>query len=100
MCCHREEQQTHREDDDVVDQRECRRSAEIEFAQGNLDEIDRDEGCRITGTTTAYHEGFGGDHEDVHEAQQDVDHQHAPQLRQFDIAEDREARGAIDPCCL
>ena len=92
----RVEHPAHRQDDQVVDERHGGRLAEIELAERELDEIDRQEGRRVAGPAAGEHERLGVDHERIHEAQQHRDEQHAAHLRQLDGAEHRPARGAVD----
>ena len=50
----------------------------------------------LPGPPPVTHEGFGVDHEAVHEAQQHGDQQDAPHLGQLDGAEHGPARRAVD----
>ena len=90
------EHPAHDQDDQVVDQRQRRRLAEVELPERDLDELDRDERRRIARAAAGHHERLGVDHEAVHEAQQHRDQQHAVHLRQLDRGEHRPARGAVD----
>ena len=73
-----------------------RRRAQVELPQRHLDQVDRQEGGRVAGPAAGDHERLGIDHEAVHEAQQDRDHQHALHLRQLDVAEHLPAAGLVD----
>ena len=93
---HGVEDPAHDQDDQVVDQRQRGGLAEVELAERDLDQFDRNEGRRIAGAAAGHHERLGVDHEAVHEAQQHRDQQHAMHLRQLDRGEHRPARRAVD----
>ena len=85
------------QDDQVVHDRHRSRAAEVDLADGDLHQVNRQEGGGAAGTAARHHGGLGVDHEGLHETQQHGDHQHLLQLRQLDVAEHRPAPGAVDP---
>ena len=65
-------QQT-RQRDEVVDERHRRGVAEVDLAERDLDEIDREERRGAAGAAAGHDERLGVDHEGLHEAQQHRD---------------------------
>ena len=80
------EDEAQQQDDQEIDQRERGGGTQVELADGFLREELREERGGVAGPAAGEHERFRVDHEAVHEAQQDRDHQYAAQLGQVPVS--------------
>jgi len=81
------ENPANQQNDQEVDQRECRSRTKVELTHCNRDQKLAEECGGRAGPAARKHEGFGIDHETVHEAQQDTDHEDRLHFRKLDKPE-------------